>query len=270
MTVLQAIILGLVQGLTEFLPISSSGHLVIVPQLFNWPEPSVAFDVLLHLATLLAVVVYFSSDLLVLVRAFVAPGSLPPADVRPARRLALWIVIGTIPAAVIGGLFQGFFESLFSSTLAVGVFLLVTAALLTMADVVAARTHATRGVDRLTAVDAVVVGLFQSLAIAPGISRSGSTMSAGVYLGFDRPAAARYSFLLSIPIILAAGLLKVPDLGGTGDGVSAALVAGAVAAFVSGLAAVFFLLRYLRTHTFRVFAVYTAVVGLVVVVLSLV
>ena len=271
MTVIQAIVLGIVQGLTEFLPVSSSGHLVIVPKLFGWPAPSVTFDVLLHLATLVAVCVYFARELVVLGSAFVAPRRLPAAEVKAGRRLVLWIVVATIPAGLAGVLLGDFFESLFSSTLAVGIFMILTAVLLTIADFVADRMTRVRVLSSMTLVDAVVIGLFEALAIAPGISRSGATMSSGVYLGFGRESAARFSFLISIPVILAAGLLKVGSIAsGASSGDLAAYVAGALAAFLSGLAAVSLLLRFLRTHRFRVFAVYCAVVGVLVIIFSLV
>lgn len=266
---LEAVILGLVQGLTEFLPISSSGHLVLAPELLGMPAPPLAFDVMLHLATLLAVAGYFARDLFSMVVSFVAPGRLPAAEAKDWRRLALWLIIGSVPAGLAGVLLGGFFESLFDSTLAVGIFLVVTAVLLTLADVVADRTQQPRTVEDMGLVDALIVGGFQALAIAPGLSRSGATIAGGTYLGLGRTAAARFSFLLSVPVIAGAGLLNARDISGGFEGSTGVYVAGALAGLVSGLFAVHFMLRFLRNHRLRVFAVYTAVLGVLVVGLSL-
>ncbi|MHB1344242.1 MAG: undecaprenyl-diphosphatase UppP [Thermoleophilia bacterium] len=269
MTVLEAIILGLVQGLTEFLPISSSGHLVLVPELLGIPAPPLAFDVMLHLATLLGVAGYFARDILSMVVSFVAPRRLAPDEVKMWRRLTLWLIVGSVPAGLAGVLLGDFFESLFESTLAVGIFLLVTAVLLTLADLVADRTVKTRTVGDMGLVDAIIVGGFQALAIAPGLSRSGATIAGGTYLGLGRTAAARFSFLLSVPVIAGAGLLNAKDIGGGFEGSTGVYVAGAVAALVAGLFAVHFMIRFLRAHRLRVFAVYTTVLGVLVIGLSL-
>lgn len=269
MTVLEAIILGVVQGLTEFLPISSSGHLVLAPELLGIPKPALAFDVMLHLATLLAVAGYFARDIFAMIVSFVAPRRLPADEVKGWRRLTLWLILGSVPAGLAGVLLGDFFESLFDSTLAVGVFLLVTAILLTLADLVADRTLKTRKVGDMGLVDALIVGGFQALAIAPGLSRSGATIAGGTYLGLERTAAARFSFLLSVPVIAGAGLLNARDITGGFEGSTGVYVAGALAGLVSGLLAVHFMLRFLRGHRLRVFAVYTAVLGVIVIGLSL-
>jgi undecaprenyl-diphosphatase len=274
MSVFEALILGIVQGVTEFLPVSSSAHLVIVPSLFNFPPPSVAFDVLLHVATLLAVVGYFIGDVRNMVVALFAPRKMGRDQVRYWRRLFAWLVVGSIPAAVIGAALSGFFEDLFSSTAAVGMFMLVTSCLLWGADFVAARAarakRVSTGLGKMGALDAVIVGCYQALAIAPGLSRSGSTITAGVFLNFDRQTAAHFSFLLSIPAILGAFLFKLNDLGDSSSAYGgAALLVGFLAALVSGFLAVRFMMRYLRQHRLRPFAIYTLVVGLFVLVLSL-
>ena len=269
MTVFQAIVLGIVQGITEFLPVSSSGHLVIVPEFLSWPAPPVPFDVLLHLATLAAVVVYFAHDLGRIVVSFVAPGRLPTVKARSMRRLGLWLVIGTIPAALAGVLLKDFFESLFESTAAVGAFMLLSGALMLVADLVVSRRNNRRTVASLGLVDAIVVGAFQALAIAPGLSRSGATISGGVYLGLNRESAARFSFLLAIPVILGAALVEAGALvDSMGDGQMGAYLAGAAAAFFSGLLAIAFMLRFLRTHRLRPFVIYALVMGTLVLVLS--
>jgi undecaprenyl-diphosphatase len=273
LTVLDALILGVVQGLTEFLPVSSSGHLVIVPELLNIPAPTLAFDVLVHVATLVAVLGYFMRDVSKIVLSLVAPRRLRDRqEVKYWRRIFVWLVIGSIPAALSGFLLSGFFESLFDSTLAVGVFLLITSLLLWGSDFALGRVRREPAqLGRMRAGDALIVGCFQALAIAPGLSRSGSTIAAGVFLGFDRPTAARFSFLLSIPVIFGAFIFKVKDIGGAFAGTSSmAYVLGAVAAAISGFVAVYFLMRFVKEHRLRGFAIYTALLGLFVIVLSVV
>jgi undecaprenyl-diphosphatase len=274
LSVLQAFILGLVQGVTEFLPVSSSAHLVIVPELFNMPAPTVAFDVLLHVATLVAVVGYFLGDVVKIVVALFMPRRMSKADVRYWRRLFFWLVIGSIPAAIIGAALSGFFEDLFASTAAVGIFLVVTSLLLWGADFATGRAAERKregaGLRQMGPVDAVIVGFYQALAIAPGLSRSGSTIAAGIFLGFSRETAARFAFLLSIPAILGAFLFKLNDLGGSSGGPGGvALLIGFLAAAVSGFFAVRFMMRYLKDHRLRPFAIYTLVLGVFVIILSL-
>lgn len=272
MTVLDALILGLVQGLTEFLPVSSSGHLVLVPEFFNIPAPTLAFDVLVHVATLVAVLGYFIRDVAKIVLSVVAPRRLDRQEVKFYRRILLWMIIGSVPAAFAGFLLDDFFESLFDSTLAVGVFLIVTSLLLWGSDFALGRVRRDPAqLDKMRAPDAFIVGCFQALAIAPGLSRSGSTIAAGVFLGFDRPSAARFSFLLSIPVIFGAFISQVTGIAGGLAGTSgAAYAVGAVAAAISGFLAVFFLMRYLKAHRMTVFGLYTAILGVIVIVLSLV
>jgi undecaprenyl-diphosphatase len=273
LTVFESFILGVVQGVTEFLPVSSSAHLVLIPELFNIPAPGVAFDVLLHVATLVAVVGYFIGDVVKMITALFTPKRMSKADVRYWRRLFFWLVVGSVPAAIIGLALNSFFESLFSSTAAVGIFMVVTSALLFGSDLAvlsAARLKRPgASLGQMGWVDAVVVGLYQALAIAPGLSRSGSTISAGIFLGFDRETAARFAFLLSIPAILGAFLFKLPDLGGEGGPGGAALLVGFLAAAVSGFLSVRFMMRYLKKHRLWGFAVYTLLVGVFVIVLSL-
>jgi undecaprenyl-diphosphatase len=274
LTVLQAFILGLAQGVTEFLPVSSSAHLVLVPEFFNIPAPTVAFDVLLHVATLVAVVGYFMRDVIKIVVALFLPKRMGKAEVRYWRRLFFWLVIGSIPAAVIGAALSGFFEDLFASTAAVGVFLVVTSMLLWGADFNTGRAEKRKregaSLGQMRPLDAVIVGCYQALAIAPGLSRSGSTIAAGVFLGFSRETAARFAFLLSIPAILGAFLFKLNDLGGNSGGPGGvALLVGFLAAAVSGFFALRFMMRFLKNHRLRPFAIYTLVLGVFVIVLSL-
>lgn len=272
MTVLEAVILGVVQGATEFLPVSSSAHLVLVPEFFNIPAPTLAFDVLLHLATLIAVVGYFFGDVRKIVLSVVAPGRMAKLEVKYWRRLLAWLIVGSIPAGLAGVLLGSYFEDLFSSTLAVGVFLVVTSLLLTGSDLAVGRvSRLPLNLERMKGADAFVVGCFQALAIAPGLSRSGSTIAGGIFLGFDRQTAARFSFLLSIPAILGAFLINIGDISGAfGSGEGLAYLMGAVAAGVSGFIAVSFLMRFLKNHRLRLFAIYTAALGIFVIILSLV
>ena len=270
MSVLEAFILGLTQGLTEFLPVSSSGHLVLVPEFFNLTKPTLGFDIMLHLATLLAVFAYFMRDVRKMVVALFAPVRMSPPEVKFWRRLFLWLVIGSVPAAIAGFGFERFFEGLIESTMAVGIFLLVTSALLFGSDyALERRLSPPVQLGKMKAADALIIGCFQALAIAPGLSRSGSTMAAGVFLGFDRPSAARFSFLLSIPAILGA---FVAGLGGAGGGFSGASVwaylVGALTAAASGFLAIFLLMRLVKNHRLRPFAIYAAVLGVFVIIVS--
>lgn len=270
MTILEALILGITQGLTEFLPVSSSGHLVLVPEFFNLSAPTLGFDIVVHAATLLAVLAYFIRDVRSIIVALVTPGRMSRPEVRYWRRLCVWLVIGSVPAAVAGFGFSGFFEGLFDSTMAVGVFLVVTSILLFGSDLALGRaSREPLQLGKMRAADALIVGCFQALAIAPGLSRSGSTIAAGVFLGFDRPSAARFSFLLSIPAILGAFVASLSGVGGGFAGASAwAYVIGALAAAVTGFLAIFFLMRYVKQHRLRLFAIYAAVLGIFVIVLS--
>lgn len=270
MTVVEALILGLTQGITEFLPVSSSGHLVLVPQLFNLSTPTLGFDIVVHLATLVAVVIYFIGDIQRIFVALFASHRMERPEVRFWRRLFLWVVVGSIPAAIAGFGFSKFFESLFDSTLAVGIFLLITSALLFGSEYALGRSRREPAqLGKMRAADALIIGCFQALAIAPGLSRSGSTMAAGLFLGFDRPSAARFSFLLSIPAILGAFLASLGGLGGGFAGASAlAYLVGAASAAVSGFLAIHLLMRFVKNHRLRLFAVYTAVLGAFVVIVS--
>lgn len=253
---LEAIALGAVQGLTEFIPVSSSGHLVLVPFLLSWEEPGVPFDVAVHLGTALAVVLYFRRELVALaLGAARTLGGRGGEGDRAMARLALLLGVGSIPAAATGLLLEGFFEDLFGEPQVVALLLLGTAVLLLAGEALHRRAGGSgRGLEGVRAGDAVAVGLFQALAIAPGISRSGATIVAGLGRGLSRDAAARFSFLLGLPAILGAGLVQIPDFPpGTDPG--PVLAATAVSAAV-GFAAIAFLLRHLRSRGLRPFAGY--------------
>lgn len=261
-SVLQAAVLGTVQGLTEFIPISSSGHLVLVPEVFDWREPGLAFDVLLHAASLLALCVYFSGDLLDIVRGTVQGN-------RDSRRLALLLVVGTIPAGVAGLLWGDYFEEQFTNASAAAVQLLVTAAILVVAERAltfhirrtARRGEHLRKVQDLDTRDATAIGIAQAISILPGISRSGSTIGAGLALAMERAAAARFAFLLAIPALAGAAIVKIPDLDGGTLGLGAGL-AGFVASLITSYAAIWGLIKYLRARSLYPFAIYCVVAGI--------
>ncbi len=260
MELLQAIALGVVQGAAEFLPISSSGHLHLVQEVFDMPAQfGLAFDTLLHLATLLAVIVYFRDDLRHMLRAFLTRDPELARD----RRLAWLVIAATVPTGIIGIAGGDFFEE--ASTLHVGMALLLTSAILTAADLLSRKSlHAA---EALGWGKALLVGVAQGVAIMPGISRSGATMSMGLGVGLDRAQAARFSFLLSGPTILLAGLKQGLDVI-QGDAVLPGLLAtlgGFAAAAVTGYLAIAFIMEYLRRHSFAVFAAYTAVLGVSVI-----
>jgi undecaprenyl-diphosphatase len=252
-----ALVLGTVQGLTEFLPVSSSAHLVLVPWALGWADPGLTFDVAVHLGTLGSLFLYFWTDLVGLGRRVLAGAP-------DGRRLLLALAVGTVPGAAAGYFAKGFFEGLFSRPDWVGVFLLGTAGLLVLAERVGRRS---RPLEALGLREAVCVGIAQAVAIAPGISRSGATIAAGLLMGFTREAAARFSFLLAIPIIFGAGVHQLLGLRLSGGAPVpwAPLLTGLVAALAAGYVAVGGLLRYLRTRSLHPFALYCLLLGLLVV-----
>ena len=262
MTFWQTILLGILQGATEFLPVSSSGHLVIVPYLLGWPQPSLALDAMLHLGTLAAVLIYFRADLARLVAGVWRALQQRSLD-NPDARLALYLVIATIPGVMTGLLLEDIFEELFSAPAAAAAFLLVTAAVLILAELLSKRE---RLLESLTPGKAAVIGLAQAAAIAPGLSRSGSTIAAGMLLGLRRDDAARFSFLLSIPIILGSGGLQFLKLVTSGAGSVNWLTVGLAmaAAALVGYAAISSLLALVRRHSLWPFAAYCALLGTLV------
>ena len=258
---LEAIILGIVQGATEFLPVSSSGHLVLVPWWLGFDKPPLLFDVVVHLGTLMAVLVYFWRDWLTLVQAGL--NALRNRTLQdPDARLLLLLAIGTIPAAIAGVLLDDVFEAAFAEPRAAALALLVTAGLLAMSERVYAST---RTLSDINLSDTLVIGVAQAFAIFPGISRSGSTIAAGMLRGLPRPAAARFSFLLATPIIIGAGLKQAFDVL-TGsvtltDDLVGPLIVGFLAAAVVGFVSIWFLMRLLQSRRLYGFAVYCAAFG---------
>lgn len=266
MTLLQSIILGIIQGLTEFVPISSSAHLVIAPYLLGWHIPTqdaFIFDVLVQLGTLLAVIVYFRKDLYRIIIA-VINGLIhrkPFSD--PMARLGWLLVLATIPAVIAGFFFKNLIEQAFGSPLAAALFLLGTAFLLVLAERVGKRT---RQLDTITWVDALVIGCFQVVSLLPGISRSGSTISGGMIRNLDRPTAARFSFLMSVPVMIGAGVLAMVDLIKTPNFSMQipTLIAGFVVAAIVGYLSIRWLLSYLAKRPLYLFAIYCVVISVVV------
>ena len=268
MSILQSLVLGLLQGLTEFIPVSSSGHLVIVPWLLNWPSPGLTYDVMVHLGTLLAVVLYLREDIVSLARAWWISVRKRSIDTTEAR-LAWLVLISMVPGVILGVLFNDVIEQFFSSPRIVAVFLLVTGLLLVVSEWLGRRV---RGLQEMTWRDALAIGVAQAVAIAPGLSRSGATIAAGLLRDLRRDDAARFSFLMSIPIIAGAAVMQTWSSvqGGISPGEPIHWVIGLVAALTSGYLAVRFLLRYLRLHSLRPFAYYCWVVGLITLALTFV
>lgn len=280
MSVIQAIILGIVQGLTEFLPISSSGHLILVPWLFDWDEPGLAFDAALHLGTLVAVFTYFWRDLLRMLLAVPIalrrPMHLIGADAHRLTdkdkdgRLALLLVLGSVPGGIAGLLLQDRIDSFFHggdhvtlSIALIAVMIMVFGLVLFFAD---RRATHRRGIADLGPGDAIAVGVAQALALFPGVSRSGITLTAGLLRGIKRADAARFSFLLGTPLVTLAGAKGMFDLltDGAGGVGTAQLVCGVIASAISGFLAIGVLLRFLQTSNTLVFTVYRLAAGAIV------
>ena len=256
---IQAVVLGIVQGLTEFLPVSSSGHLIIVPALFGWHDPfidSLAFSVMLHIATLLALLVYFREDLLRLVPAGLAAIRDRSLGDDPDRRLAWLLAVATIPAVIAGVLLNDAIETAFRQPRLVAVTLVIGAAILFLADRLGSHS---RRVESISFPLAFGIGAAQALALVPGVSRSGISISAGLFAGLDRESAARFAFLMATPITAGAGLWELRKVVTGVAGVDIPIVpllAGMLAALIAGLLAIAVLLRYLRTHGVGVFVAY--------------
>jgi len=266
---IQAIVLGIVQGLTEFLPVSSSGHLIVVPELLGWDDPfieSLAFSVMLHVATLLALLVYFRSDWLRLIPAGLA--TLRDRSFRddPDRRLAWLLAASTIPAVIVGVLFNDVIENAFREPRIVAMTLVAGAVVLWAADRLGSRS---RPISGLTFPMAIGIGAAQALALVPGVSRSGISISAGLFAGLDREAAARFAFLMATPITAGAGIWELRTILAGEAGVELPLVpllAGMLASLLAGLVAISVLMRYLRSHGVGVFVAYRIALAALIIV----
>jgi undecaprenyl-diphosphatase len=261
MDAFQAIVLGIVQGLTEFLPISSTGHLRIVPAFAGWEDPGAAFTAVTQLGTMAAVLLFFRKDLIAIARGWLAGLRDPAQRATLDSRLGWYLIIGTIPIGIFGLIFKDQIENGARDLTLIGIALIVMGIVLGVADRVGPDR---RDVSDLTTRDGVLMGFAQALALIPGVSRSGSTISMGRLLGLDRASAARFSFLLSVPAVVLSGLFELRNVG-DGDGAGAVPTAIAtVFAFVCGYLSIAFLLRFLVTHTVNVFVVYRIVLGVVV------
>lgn len=265
MDAFQAIVLGIVQGLTEFLPISSTAHLRIVPAILGWGDPGTAFTAVVQLGTMLAVLIFFRDDLWRIARAWFASLREPALRRTLDARLGWYIILGTIPIGIFGLALKHPIEHQFRSLYLIGASLIVGGVVLAYVDITARRE---RPVESLDARDAAFIGGAQVLALVPGISRSGSTISAGLWRGLTREAAARYSFLLSVPAVVLSGLYELKDVGSGGGAGAVSTVLAVLLAFVVGYASIAFLLRYLAEHTLRAFVLYRVGVGLLVIVLT--
>jgi len=259
MGLLRAAVLGLVQGITEFLPISSTAHLRITPELFGWQDPGAAFDAIIQLGTVAAVLVYFRRDIVQLLRAWVEGIRRRELLGTTESRLAWFVLIGTLPVVVLGFLFKHAIETSLRSLYVVAASMIGLALLLAAAEWSA--RHA-RSLADMTWKDGWIIGLWQAVALIPGSSRSGTTLTGGLWRGLRREDAARYSFLLSIPATTAAGVFELRHLRHASTPFTGAeLLIAAAVAFVSGMAAIGGLLRYLRTRTTFVFVVYRLGLG---------
>lgn len=261
MTEFQALVLGLVQGLSEFLPISSSAHLALTPWFFGWESGGLAFDVALHIGTLAAVAWYFRREWVALARSALSIVRHRKVSTTDEWRL-VFLVVATIPAAIAGLTVEDLAETTFRSPRLIAINLMVMGVLLWLVDRTARRD---RPLDRMTMRDAITIGFIQCLALLPGVSRSGSTITGGRLLGFDRQAAAVFSFLMSFPVTLAAAILKAPDAFTPGTEATTIFI-GIAAAAASSWLAIAVLLRFVARYSFGIFAAYRVVLGVIVLV----
>lgn len=255
MDLFQAVVLGIVQGLGEFLPISSSAHLVLIPWLAGWPYAGLTFDVALHVGTLFAVIAFFWRDWLILI------GNGLQAKKTVEGRLFWYIILGTIPGALVGYLLEDQAETIFRNPLLIGIMLMIMGVILYLVDT---RSHAIKKLEQVGLKEGLMIGISQALAIIPGVSRSGITMTAGRLMGLTRETSARFSFLLSTPIVAGAGLKKLTEIS-AGD-VNTAFIVGVVVSAVVGFLSIKFLLSYLSQRSYSIFVWYRLLAGLVVIV----
>jgi undecaprenyl-diphosphatase len=264
MTVFQAIVLGIVQGLSEFLPISSSAHLALTPWAFGWKDPGLAFDVALHLGTLIALVWFFWQEWITLARAFFAIVRKRRIETESERRFA-YVAVATVPGAAAGYILKDYAETIFRNPGLIGTMLILMGVILWLVDRSAPQT---RSITTMRWKDAILIGLAQMFAIIPGVSRSGSTITAGRALQLSREAAAVFSFLMSLPIITAAVVFEGRHA--IADGIDMALIAGLIASAVSGWLAIAVLLKFVARHSYGIFAAYRVLVGVVVLALYMI
>jgi undecaprenyl-diphosphatase len=262
----EAILLGIVQGLTEFLPISSSAHLRIVPALVGWEDPGAAFTAVTQIGTEAAVLLYFRHDIWRILRAWTL--SFVRAEYRGGleTRMGWYVILGTLPIGVLGLLFEDAIQTVARDLRLIATTLIVLGVILLVADRTASSS---RGLERLDLRDGVLFGFAQALALIPGVSRSGAKISAGLFMGYTRAAAARYAFLLAIPAVLASGFFQLPDVTAPGGPSMGITLVATVLAFGVGYASIAWLLRYVSTRSFLPFVVYRLALGALVAVLLL-
>ena len=265
MSAFEAIVLGLVQGLTEFLPISSSGHLRIVPALFGWDDPGAGFTAVIQLGTMAAVLVYFRADLRRIARAWLAELRVPFRRQSHEAKLGTYILLGTVPISIFGVAFKDEIESGARDLYLIGSALILFSFVMLLAE--RAGTHR-RALEELNGRDGLFIGVAQALALVPGVSRSGATISAGLFRNLDRFSAARYSFLLSVPAVVLSGLFELREIGGDENASVAATLIATLVAFAVGFATIAWLLRYLVGHTLAVFVAYRIPLGVLVLALA--
>ncbi len=262
MTFLEAAVLGLVQGLTEFLPISSTAHLRLVPALLGWRDPGAASSAIIQLGTTVAVVAFFRRELTGILKAFLRGIFTGKPFAEMEARLGWYIGLGTIPVGICGVMLKEFIETSARSLYLIAASLIVLALVLYVAE---RFSRFQRTIHSIKLIDCLIVGLAQAVALIPGSSRSGTTLTAGFFLGFTREAAARFSFLLSVPAVVASGLFELYDIRHSLSGVSAMnLAIATVVSAASGFATIAFLLRYLRTHNTYVFIFYRLLIGVLI------
>jgi undecaprenyl-diphosphatase len=255
----KAVFLGLLQGLTEFLPISSSAHLRILPELLGWEDPGAAFTAVVQIGTELAVLLYFRRDIWRIGSTWVRSLFVREARAEQDARMGWFIIVGSLPIVLLGIAFKDVIEQDFRNLWVIGTMLILFGVVLGIAEKVGRKTQS---IERLTMRDAVLLGLAQAAALIPGVSRSGSTISMGLFLGYEREAATRYAFLLAIPAVVGAGVFELPEIpGGHYEYGVVPTVVATVVAFVVGYAAIAWLLRYVSTHSYAPFIIYRIALG---------
>lgn len=261
MSIFEAVVLGLIQGLTEFLPISSSAHLRVFAAFFNWPDPGAAFTAVSQIGTELAVVLYFRKRIWAIISVWCR--ALFDRDLRGDvnARMGWYIIIGTIPIGVLGLLLEDQIEGVFRDLRLIALNLIIFGILLGIVDHLARRQNE---IEDLNLRRGLIFGLFQTLALIPGVSRSGATITGGRLLGFDRPAAAEFAFLLALPAVFASGLYKMLDIGGDEYAGWGATIVGTVVAFVIGYIVIAWLMKFISTHSFMPFVYYRIALGLLI------
>nr|MCW2727863.1 undecaprenyl-diphosphatase [Aeromicrobium sp.] len=260
----RAVVLGVLQGLTEFLPISSSAHLAIFPKFFGWDDPGAAYTAVIQIGTELAVLLYFWRDIWTIGSGWVRGVFSAEARLAPEWRMGWFIIIGSLPIVVLGLLLQDAIDSEFRNLWVIGTTLIVLGIVLGIAERVGRKTSP---IEDLTMKHAILLGVAQAGALVPGVSRSGATISMGLFLGYERAAATRYAFLLAIPAVVGAGVFKLKDIGGDNAYGVGPTIVGTVVSFVVGLAVIHWLLKYVSNHSYTPFVIYRVGLGTLVLVL---